>query len=873
MSIAVGLVAVLSMFGTGYLHGLVATSEPFQHGDVHFQLNNSSLALPLTPLTTSSFGTWPMYDQNSLRTGSNVLERTLAPGNVSLLSLASHFPVTTFGPIAGSAAVANGTAYFGTMAGNLYALNVTTGTVQYDPALSNTSWIANTSSTVAVGCSSQPSGIISTPAIWNNLAIVATGDSISRHGYGWVRAYNISGLGHGGQPLWAVNLTSSVSSAWYGAYTWSSPVVWNGDVYIGLASGCDHPLVQGALFQLNATTGAILHLADMVPATQDGASIWSSPSIDATDDSIWVTTGNNNGSLDQPLSSSIVELNLSNVSQVLGHWEVPSVSGLDKDFGAGATLVSGGSNLPLAIATNKNGVVYALNRTDLIAGPVWQDTLANSGAVTPAASGNGLVYVAGGPVQLTYVYSGLPPGCTSRNTSQLVCVPSPQSSGLYRVTIRGIDAAGKVGFANTSITVAPTSAFQVNQFITDHDAGVSKDSQFSLNTVVNNSVGSVSFTYTGLPPGCVSQNVPKLFCTPNTTGVYSIDVFANDSVGHHAEAILTQGVTSQGAEVNVLSGFAKTSSVAVGTATVINVSMRTQLVEGPGSIDALYPSNGTVEWSHSSPGTFYAGPSYANGLVIDAAIWPNCTWTSLEILSATSGKLLAQFNVSGMVTGEPVVADGRIYFGTTPSDFTGSGKFYALNIPLTAQLWAAFNNNALGLTSGPIISFAGTPPLVAIGGSPPYNCLWDFGDHSESPSCHYLTHQYTQPGQYTMTLNVSDQVGASSTASTKLFTSFSGCSGGTLPCPIWGSGGLFTLAPCSLGSPLQCIQPRTVSFDSYESGGAPPYSYLWSFGDGHTSTDQYPTYTYAQSGQYSVMLTVTDSQNHQYTLSFAVSVS
>ena len=95
MSIAVGLVAVLSMFGTGYLHGLVATSEPFQRGDVHFQLNNSSLALPLTPLTTSSFGTWPMYDQNSLRTGANNLERTLASRNVSLLSLSSHVTLHT----------------------------------------------------------------------------------------------------------------------------------------------------------------------------------------------------------------------------------------------------------------------------------------------------------------------------------------------------------------------------------------------------------------------------------------------------------------------------------------------------------------------------------------------------------------------------------------------------------------------------------------------------------------------------------------------------------------------------------------------------------------------------------------------------------
>lgn len=38
-----------------------------------------------------------------------------------------------------------------------------------------------------------------------------------------------------------------------------------------------------------------------------------------------------------------------------------------------------------------------------------------------------------------------------------------------------------------------------------------------------------------------------------------------------------------------------------------------------------------------------------------------------------------------------------------------------------------------------------------------------------------------------------------------------------------------------------------------------PYTYDWSFGDGHTSTEFMPIHTYAEAGVYTVTLTVTDA--------------
>ena len=46
------------------------------------------------------------------------------------------------------------------------------------------------------------------------------------------------------------------------------------------------------------------------------------------------------------------------------------------------------------------------------------------------------------------------------------------------------------------------------------------------------------------------------------------------------------------------------------------------------------------------------------------------------------------------------------------------------------------------------------------------------------------------------------------------------------------------------------------------SGGIAPYSYLWEFGDGETSTDENPTHAYDDSGYYTVSLTVTDDRGN-----------
>ncbi|KYK22871.1 hypothetical protein AYK21_03450 [Thermoplasmatales archaeon SG8-52-2] len=53
-----------------------------------------------------------------------------------------------------------------------------------------------------------------------------------------------------------------------------------------------------------------------------------------------------------------------------------------------------------------------------------------------------------------------------------------------------------------------------------------------------------------------------------------------------------------------------------------------------------------------------------------------------------------------------------------------------------------------------------------------------------------------------------------------------------------------------------------VEFTGDGYGGYKPYSYLWDFGDGETSTEQNPSHTYTTPDNYTVTLTVTDNTSN-----------
>lgn len=64
----------------------------------------------------------------------------------------------------------------------------------------------------------------------------------------------------------------------------------------------------------------------------------------------------------------------------------------------------------------------------------------------------------------------------------------------------------------------------------------------------------------------------------------------------------------------------------------------------------------------------------------------------------------------------------------------------------------------------------------------------------------------------------------------------------------------------------------TVVLSANVTGGIPPYTFLWTFGDGGSSTAASPVHRYAGSGSYNASVTVTDSQGTTATKTFVVLV-
>ena len=99
-----------------------------------------------------------------------------------------------------------------------------------------------------------------------------------------------------------------------------------------------------------------------------------------------------------------------------------------------------------------------------------------------------------------------------------------------------------------------------------------------------------------------------------------------------------------------------------------------------------------------------------------------------------------------------------------------------------------------------------------------------------------------------------------------------------------GAGQLGTLAPNGWGTLLQYLrvgQPpivaisvgfsstpisptlgQAVTFTATASGGTPPYTFNWSFGDGATASGTSVSHTFAQSGSYNVSITARDSSGY-----------
>lgn len=150
---------------------------------------------------------------------------------------------------------------------------------------------------------------------------------------------------------------------------WAGAAVFNGYVYVGVSSWGDCPLVRGALYQLNAATGAIVHTLYTVPNGCVGGGIWDQPAIDEANHLLYVTTGTltSCSAGHESLAYAILKVDTDTLA-LLNSWQLPGTDQIpDSDFGSTPTLFNAtinGTVHQMVGAINKNGYYYALDRNN-----------------------------------------------------------------------------------------------------------------------------------------------------------------------------------------------------------------------------------------------------------------------------------------------------------------------------------------------------------------------------------------------------------------------------------------------------------------------------------------------------------------------------
>jgi VCBS repeat-containing protein len=81
------------------------------------------------------------------------------------------------------------------------------------------------------------------------------------------------------------------------------------------------------------------------------------------------------------------------------------------------------------------------------------------------------------------------------------------------------------------------------------------------------------------------------------------------------------------------------------------------------------------------------------------------------------------------------------------------------------------------------------------------------------------------------------------------------------------------LSASAFASPMSGMAPLTVQFSASASGGTPPYSYSWNFGDGALNNQQNSSHTYSNAGTYTATLNVTDNTGAKVSSSIQITVN
>jgi PKD repeat protein len=247
--------------------------------------------------------------------------------------------------------------------------------------------------------------------------------------------------------------------------------------------------------------------------------------------------------------------------------------------------------------------------------------------------------------------------------------------------------------------------------------------------------------------------------------------------------------------------------------------------------------------------------------------------------AVNSGDVVKAYDPQGILCGTAYYVDGGNYaINVSGEDPDVSGDQGAVNgdaITFTIndetastsgdKIWASSGSKNCNLTvaeqppnavhNGPYSANEGGSVSFSSAGSIGSSFLWNFGDGNTSTDAN-PSHTYGNVQSYTVTLTATNSLGSNSKSTTAT---------------------IHNVAPTvSASSDAPKNEGSTVTFTGSATdpgGGGDISGYSWNFGDGNTSSQQNPTAVYADDGNYTVTLNVTDSDGGVGTKQISVTIN
>jgi outer membrane protein assembly factor BamB len=244
-------------------------------------------------------------------------------------------------------------------------------------------------------------------------------------------------------------------------------------------------------------------------------------------------------------------------------------------------------------------------------------------------------------------------------------------------------------------------------------------------------------------------------------------------------------------------------------------------------IYALYP-NGSLKWSYLTGDWVHGSPSIG----ADGTVYCGSDDGYLYALNPENGSLIWKLQIGQSYASPTIGKDGTLYIGVWEK------KFYAINPNGTIQwifdtspgkVWgstAALSNDSTLYFGTCDLENTGGLEIIGLYTNGTVKWRQPIGTVFSSPSISNDGAVYIGGYEYLQAYNEG-------------------------PLRAEANGPYST----GLGYP--------IFFSGYVYGGIPPYSYVWDFGDGNSSTEKSPSHTYTNVGSYNVTFTVIDCAGNQ----------